>query len=596
MQVLRGTPSRTNHPGKRPRLSDLTPLSRISPANLSQFIKTIAMDTQRIIAFIVFSFSILLLWESWQTYNNPQPAVEIHATKDGVPSAPVDASLPKPSQALTPVAPAAETGLAQKGARAKIITDVLNAEIDANGGDLRELVFTSYRQNEDAGQPFRLFEEKAGRDYFAQLGFIGGTLPTHKTVFELVPGEYRLKDGQNELKVELKAAMNGAEVVRTYTFKRGSYVVDVDTRVKNVGTAAIEGFPYYQFLRHGQAPEGQSRFISTFTGPAIYTAAGKFQKVKFEDIAKGKAEHAKVAKDGWIGMIEHHFFAAWMTRDPGDAGSREFRTGTVGKDEYTASVVMPAVKLNPGEEKTVSMRLYAGPQELEKIKPLAPGLDLVVDYGWLTVLAYPLFVVLNWLNTLVHNWGVAIILLTVLIKLAFYPLSAASYKSMAKMRKLAPRLQHLKERYGDDRQKLHEAMMKIYQEEKINPLGGCLPILVQIPVFIALYWCLLGAVELRQAPFALWIHDLSEPDPFYVLPIIMAITSFIQVKLSPSSPDPVQQKVMMAMPVIFSIMFLFFPAGLVLYWLVNNVLSILQQWRINKVIEAGSAAANDSKH
>jgi YidC/Oxa1 family membrane protein insertase len=297
-----------------------------------------------------------------------------------------------------------------------------------------------------------------------------------------------------------------------------------------------------------------------------------------------------------VGLIQHHFFAAWLTRDAADPSPREFYTRAVGKDEYSAGVILPAVKLGPGEEKTVSMRLYAGPQELEKIKALAPGLDLVVDYGWLTVLAYPLFVVLNWLNNLAHNWGVAIILLTVLIKAAFYPLSAASYKSMAKMRKLAPRLQHLKERFGDDRQKLHEAMMKIYQEEKINPLGGCLPILVQIPVFIALYWVLLGAVELRQAPFALWIHDLSEPDPFYVLPIIMAITSFIQVKLSPSSPDPVQQKVMMAMPVIFSIMFLFFPAGLVLYWLVNNVLSILQQWRINKVIEAGGAAANDSKH
>jgi YidC/Oxa1 family membrane protein insertase len=373
-------------------------------------------------------------------------------------------------------------------------------------------------------------------------------------------------------------------------------VVDVETRVKNGGTTVLEGFPYYQFQRHGQAPEGESKFINTFTGPVVYTEAGKFQKVAFDDIAKGKTEHAKEAKDGWVGLIQHHFFAAWLSTNPADASQREFYTRSLGNDEYTAGVIQPAVKLNPGEEKTVSMRLYAGPQELEKIKELAPGLDLVVDYGWLTVLAYPLFVVLNWLHNMVHNWGTAIILLTVLIKGVFYPLSAASYKSMAKMRKLAPRLQSLKERYSDDRQKMHEAMMKIYSEEKINPLGGCLPILVQIPVFIALYWVLLGAVELRQAPFALWITDLSEPDPFYVLPIVMAITSFIQVKLSPASPDPVQQKIMMAMPVIFSVMFLFFPAGLVLYWLVNNVLSILQQWRINKVIEAGSKAANDSKH
>ncbi len=556
------------------------------------------MDTQRIIAFIVFSFSLLLLWESWQSYNNPKPVVETQASHSAVPAAPEASSLPTPGQTLAPTAAATatESGQVRNGARAKVVTDVLSAEIDANGGDLRELVLTAYRQNEDASKPFRLFEEKAGRNYFAQLGFIGGELPTHKTVFELVPGEYRLKDGQNELKVSLKAQVNGAEVVRTYTFKRDSYVVDVDTQVRNSGSGVVKGFPYYQFLRNGQPPEGQSKFINTFTGPAIYTEAAKFQKVKFDAITKGNAEFAKSAKDGWVSMIEHHFAAVWMTRDPADASQREFYTRAVGNDEFSAGVIMPELSLKPGEEKTVSMRLYAGPQELEKIKSLAPGLDLVVDYGWLTVLAYPLFVVLNWLNKLVHNWGVAIILLTVLIKAGFYPLSAASYKSMAKMRKLAPRLQHLKERFGDDRQKLHEAMMKIYQEEKINPLGGCLPILIQIPVFIALYWVLLGTVELRQAPFALWITDLSKPDPYYVLPVVMAITSFIQVKLSPSSPDPVQQKVMMAMPVIFSVMFLFFPAGLVLYWLVNNVLSILQQWRINKVIEAGGAAANDSKH
>lgn len=563
--------------------------------------KILAMDTQRIIAFIVFSFSLLLLWESWQDYSNPKPAAptQSQSVAPGSSASAPDANLPKPGQALNPNAINAaptETGQVARGARAQVITDVLSADIDAHGGDLRELVLTSYRLNEDVSQPFKLFEEKPGRNYFAQLGFIGGALPTHKTLFELTPGEYRLKDGQNELKVELKARVNGAQLVRTYTFRRGSFVVDVDTRIHNTGTEAIEGYPYYQFLRHGQAPEGESALMHTFTGPALYTEAGKFQKVDFDDVAKGKTEHVKEAKDGWIGMIQHHFFAAWMTRDPADASSREFYTRAVGKDEHSAGMILPAVKLNPGEEKTTSMRLYAGPQELEKIKSLANGLDLVVDYGWLTVLAYPLFVVLNWLHNLVHNWGTAIILLTVLIKLVFYPLSAASYKSMAKMRKLAPRLQHLKERYGDDRQKMHEAMMKIYKEEKINPLGGCLPILVQIPVFIALYWVLLGAVELRQAPFALWITDLSEPDPYYVLPIVMAITSFIQVKLSPSSPDPVQQKIMMAMPVVFSVMFLFFPAGLVLYWLVNNVLSILQQWRINKVIEAGGAAANDSKH
>ncbi|MEW5769213.1 MAG: membrane protein insertase YidC [Pseudomonadota bacterium] len=556
------------------------------------------MDTQRLIAFIVFSFSLLLLWDNWQAYNNPKPVagpaapVAVGSTAGQPGEVPSGVGAPaRVDAALRP-----EAGQSTRGARAKVVTDVLSAEIDANGGDIRQMQFSRYLQDDDSGKPFQLFEELPGRNYFAQSGFIGGLLPTHKTVYQLTPGEYRLKDGENSLKVVLRAELNGVLVERIYTFHRGSYVVDLDTRVVNHGTAPVSGEPYYQFLRHGEAPEGQSTFLHTFTGPAVYTEAGKFQKASFEDIAAGKQEHVKQAKDGWLGMVQHHFFAAWLSKDPADQTERAYYTRSLGNGLYSAGEIRPALKVNPGEEKSISMRLYAGPQELEKIKSLAPGLDLVVDYGWLTILAYPIFVALSMIHKLVANWGVAIIILTVLIKLVFYPLSAASYKSMAKMRKLAPRLQHLKERYGDDRQKMHEQMMKIYQEEKINPLGGCLPILIQIPVFIALYWALLGAVELRQAPFALWITDLSKPDPYYVLPVVMAITSYIQVKLSPASPDPVQQKVMMAMPLVFSVMFIFFPAGLVLYWLVNNVLSILQQWRINHVIENAGKAANDSKH
>ncbi len=552
------------------------------------------MDTQRLIAFVVFSFSLLMLWNAWQEHTHPKAGVVAGApaSANGNPVS-ANALPPAPGQALKGVPQPVDSAQVAKGARAKVVTDVLTAEIDANGGDIREMVFTNYRGNEADNAPFRLFEEKPGHNYFAQSGLIGAGLPNHKTVYVLEPGDTRLKDGQNQIKVSMKATTPDAEVVKTYIFTRGSYVVEVDTRIKNLGQGELDAYPYYQYLRHDKAPEGESKMINTFTGPAIYTEAGKFQKVKFDDIAKGKQDHAKEAKDGWIGMVQHHFFSTWLTRDPADVSSREFYTRSLGNGEFSAGMIMPALKLASGEEKTTSMRLYAGPQELEKIKHLAPGLDLVVDYGWLTVLAYPIFVMLNWLHKLVQNWGTAIILLTVLIKLAFYPLSAASYKSMAKMKKLAPRLENLKTRYGDDRQKLHEAMMKIYSEEKINPLGGCLPILVQIPVFIALYWVLLGAVELRQAPFALWITDLSKPDPFYVLPVVMAITSFIQVKLSPAPADPVQAKVMMFMPIAFSVMFLFFPAGLVLYWLVNNVLSILQQWRINKVIESAAVA---SKH
>ena len=555
------------------------------------------MDTQRIIAFIVFSFSLLLLWEHWQEYSHPKAVVPAPVSSPAFPEQAAEVpSAPAGSLAQKEAVQPTHEQAAVRGARAEVVTDVMSVEIDANGGDIRDLSLSHYRQDDNQAKPFRLFEERPGHDYFAQTGFVGGQLPTHKTLFKLVPGEYRLKDGQDVLKVVLTADMNGVQVERTYTFHRGSYVIDLATRIINHSTAAVAGEPYYQFLRNGQPPEGQSRFIHSFTGPAVYTEEGKFQKIAFSDIAKGKAEYVKQAPDGWLAMVQHHFFAAWLTEDPDDKRERAFYTRSLGNDQFSAGMILPVVKVNPGDEKTVSMRLYAGPQELEKIKALAPGLNLVVDYGWLTIIAYPIFLALNLIHKLVANWGVAIIVLTVLIKLAFYPLSAASYKSMAKMRKLAPRLQHLKERYGDDRQKLHEQMMKIYQEEKINPLGGCLPILIQIPVFIALYWALLGAVELRQAPFIFWIKDLSEPDPYYVLPIIMAITSFIQVKLSPSSPDPVQQKVMMFMPLAFSVMFLFFPAGLVLYWLVNNVLSILQQWRINKVVEKEGRASNDSKH
>jgi YidC/Oxa1 family membrane protein insertase len=282
-------------------------------------------------------------------------------------------------------------------------------------------------------------------------------------------------------------------------------------------------------------------------------------------------------------MVQHHFVSAWMTLKPEDKSAREFYTQYVGNGLYTAGVVMPSVSIAPGMLVQTAMRLYAGPQEQDKLKELAPGLEHVVDYGWLTPLAYPIFLLLNWLEEFVHNWGMAIILLTIIVKLCFYPLSAASYRSMAQMRKLAPRLESLKARYGDDRQKLHEHMIKLYQEEKINPLSGCLPILIQIPVFIALYWVLMGAVELRQAPFALWITDLSIPDPYYVLPLIMAVSMFVQQKLSPAPTDPVQAKIMLFMPAIFSVMFFFFPAGLVLYWTVNNLVSILQQWHINRI-------------
>ncbi|MCS6785771.1 MAG: membrane protein insertase YidC [Thiobacillaceae bacterium] len=551
------------------------------------------MDAQRLIAFIVFSFSLLMLWEAWQDYNRPKTPPAPAAQSPAAP-AQGGAPVPTPGAALQAAAPPQADTLA-RGARAVVRTDVYEAVIDAHGGDLRALTLTAFRDNGDESKPLRLFEERPGRKYLAQSGFVGERLPNHKTVFELQPGTYTLAPGQDRIEVRLKAVSDGVEVIKTYVFHRGSYVIELKQEVINRSATPVSGYPYYQFLRHGQAPEGESAFLYTYTGPAVYTEAGKFQKVSFEDIAKGKQNHVTTAQDGWIAMVQHHFVAAWLPPMQQPNFPREYRTEALGQGEYRAAVITPQISVAPGQAQTVAMRLYAGPQELEKLKALAPGLEYVVDYGWLHILAYPLFLLLSWLNKLAGNWGVAIILLTVIIKLIFYPLSAASYKSMAQLRKLAPRLQAIKERYGDDRQKLHEAMMKLYQEEKINPLGGCLPILVQIPVFIALYWVLLGAVELRQAPFALWITDLSAPDPYYILPLIMAATMFIQMKMSPTPPDPVQAKVMMIMPIVFSVFFFFFPAGLVLYWLINNVLSILQQWRINHVIERAGHGAKAAR-
>ncbi|MDO9189230.1 MAG: membrane protein insertase YidC, partial [Sulfurimicrobium sp.] len=324
-----------------------------------------------------------------------------------------------------------------------------------------------------------------------------------------------------------------------------------------------------------------------------YTENQKFQKVSFSDIEKNKTTHQKQSNDGWVAMLQHYFLSAWL---PNNGMSREFYTKAMGNKLYAAGVILPVGSIAPGASGMISVPLYAGPQEQENLSKLAPGLDLTIDYGLLTIIAAPLFWVLSKIQGMVNNWGVAIILLTVLIKLAFYPLAAKSYRSMAHMRVLGPKLQKLKEQYGDDRQRLHQAMMELYKTEKVNPLGGCLPVVVQIPVFIALYWVLLASVEMRHAPFALWIQDLSAADPYYVLPIIMGITMIIQTKLNPTPPDPIQAKVMMVMPFAFSIFFFFFPAGLVLYWVVNNVLSIAQQWQITRSMEQLHAAKGHGKN
>ena len=548
------------------------------------------MDTRRLILLSIFIFSSFMLWENWQKYNQPKPA-------PGTPAAVAASVAPQPTAALQPgAAPMPATAgqaVAPAGEMVTISTDLVKATFSTVGGDLTELELKRYKAHEDKTKTFVLFDAK--HQYLAQSGLIGEGLPNHRTVFKRVAGPSELDEKSDELKVRFEAVTaNGIKVGKVYTFKRGSYLVDVAWDIANGSSAAVAPHAYFQVQRDDVKPEGESRMVSTFTGPAVFTEAEKYQKVNFEDITKGKAKFTKTANDGWLAMVQHYFVSAWV---PKEGSPREFYMRKVeGAGEvFQAGVILPVEQIAPGAKGAASVSLYAGPQEQATLKQVAPGLDLVVDYGWLTVVAAPIFWALEFIHKLVGNWGWSIVLLTVAIKAAFFPLSAASYKSMAKMRVMTPRLVALKERYADDRQRLNQEMMKLYQTEKVNPLGGCLPILVQIPVFIALYWVLLGAVEMRDAPWILWVTDLASADPYYILPVLMVISMFIQTKLNPTPPDPIQAKVMMMMPFMFGIMFFWFPAGLVLYWVVNNTLSIAQQWQITRMIDQGGKAANDAK-
>ena len=560
------------------------------------------MDSQRLILFFVFTMSVFLLYEGWQRdLQSTAKAQTAAATAVPQPSGaasqapqpgPGAATIPAPSAALTTSSPVAAPAQVLPGAGKPIVveTDLYRAEISPIGGDLIGLRLKKHGGTLDSKQNFILFARSPEHTYVAQSGLIGEGLANHQTTYTAAAERYVLGDSQDSLEVRLEAT-GGSRGAKVYRFQRDAYVIDVRHELANPGNTPMEAHAYFQLLRDNKPPEGDSAMVPTYTGPAVYTDKDKFQKIAFADIDKGKQNHPQSANDGWIAMVQHYFLGAWLPRE---GSPREYYTRQLQPGLYGAGVIVPVGTIAPGATGSASMILYAGPQEQEKLAALAPGLELAVDYGWLTVIAAPLFWVLQWIHGWAGNWGVAIIILTILIKLLFYPLSEASYRSMAKMRVVAPKLQSLKERYGDDRQRLQQAMMELYKTEKINPLGGCLPVLVQIPVFIALYWVLLASVEMRQAPFALWITDLSTPDPWYILPVLMGATMIIQTRLNPEPPDPVQAKVMKIMPVAFSIFFFFFPAGLVLYWLVNNILSIAQQWHINRTLEASAKAGRKS--
>ena len=550
------------------------------------------MDTRRLILVLIFTFSSFMLWESWQKYNQPKPAANAVATTTPGSAAPTPSVSLQPGSTGSAAPVVSAAAIAPVGETFIVSTDLLKATISAQGGDLVELELLRYKEHGNKDKNFFLFEAK--HQYMAQSGLIGEGLPTHRSIFKRVEGPTELAEGANELKIRLEAdAADGVKVAKILTFKRGSYLVDVAWEIANGSAKVFAPHAYFQLQRNDVAPEGETMMVSTFTGPAVYTDAEKYQKIAFGDIASDKAKFAKTADNGWLAMVQHYFVSAWV---PKDKTPREYYMRKLeGGNSFQAGLIVPVAEIAPGAKGETSVSLYAGPQEQAALKELSPGLDLVVDYGWLTVVAAPIFWALQAIHGIVGNWGWAIIVLTVILKGIFFPLSAASYKSMAKMKLLTPRLTQLKERFGDDKQRLNQEMMKMYQTEKVNPLGGCLPILVQIPVFIALYWVLLGAVEMRDAPWTMWIHDLASPDPYFILPVIMIISMFVQTKLNPTPPDPIQAKVMMAMPLIFGVMFLWFPAGLVLYWVVNNILSIAQQWQITRMIESGGKAANDAK-
>lgn len=536
------------------------------------------MDFQRIFLFLIFSFSAVLLWDGWQRYQHPVTVVQTAS----IPTTTSSSSLmeaPKSSANLVVKSDSVDGQVGTLGKNIVVRTDNLLVEINTIGGDIRRVELLQHRDSEDKSKPFVLLQQQDGHTYVAQTGLLGEGLPAHHAIFTSSADEYHLAEGAETLSVKLIADKSVSKVL---TFHRGSYLIDVSYEIENTGTSPIAASAYFQLVRDDSVPGGASKLVPTYTGPAIYTDQEKFQKIEFSNIEKNKTSYPKNADNGWIGMLQHYFVAAWL---PSEKTPREYYTKSLGNKQFSIGAILPIASIAPGQKGGINVPLYVGPANA-KLDDISPGFGLTVDYGWLTIIATPLFWMLTFIQGWVQNWGVAIIILTVLIKLVFYPLSAASYRSMGKMRVVAPKLEKIKQQYGDDREKLNRAMMDLYKTEKINPLGGCLPVLIQIPVFISLYWAILSSVELRHAPFVGWISDLSVADPYYVLPAIMGLSMLLQSKLNPTPPDPLQAKLMQLMPIIFSVVFFFFPAGLVLYSVINNVLSIAQQWYITRGLES----------
>ena len=551
------------------------------------------MDNQRLILFFGLILVLFLMWESWtQDYGQkPATVATTQSTAPLTPDAPKDVPVAQQSVATEAApfsAPEAPKDGVASSQRIHVTTDTYDVIIDSRGGDIREVDLRKYSvSSAEPDKPFELMKDTLPNLFVAQSGLLSsGEAPDHYALFTADKSEYTLAEGQNELRVPLVwQGSNGVKVTKTLTFARGNHYVDIEQKVENGSGETWSGSQYRQLQRSRPDGSGGSFFVKTYTGGVIFSEAEKYEKIDFEKMAKESL--SRDITGGWGAMIQHYFLAAFI---PAKGETNHFYTKAPGDDRFVLGLVSPTKTIPAGQSDSFSTRLYIGPKDQKVLESLAPSLELTVDYGMLTVIAKPLFWVMGWFHSLLGNWGWAILMVTLVIKLIFYPLSAASYRSMANMRKFAPKMQQLKERYGDDRQRMSQAMMELYKKEKINPLGGCLPMIVQIPVFIALYWVLLESVELRQAPFVLWIQDLSIKDPYYILPLLMGVSMFIQQKLNPPPPDPIQAKVMMALPIIFTLFFAFFPAGLVLYWLANSALSVAQQWYITAKIEKAAAS------
>lgn len=540
-------------------------------------------DIRRTILWVIFGFSIVLLWDQWQIHNGrpatffptPAPATATAPAQDKPADVPEASAQSASGAAALPDMPETAPVVREK---VTVSTDVLRLTFDGQGGAVVNAELLDYAQNESLKQPFVLFEDSAKRVYVAQTGLVGGDFPTHKTVMNLLPGDRELKDGQDELQVRFESPeQGGVKLIKTFTLKRGSYAIGVKHEVVNTGSAAVTPQLYLQLMRDGTHEGADSAFYSTYTGPAFYSEEQKFQKVSFEDITKGKASFQETANSGYVAMVQHYFASAWLL---GEGIYRDNFARKVGNDLFAAGLITPLGTIQPGETKTLDARLFAGPQLEKVLEALTPGLELVKDYGWLTILAKPLYWLLDKIHSVLGNWGWSIVGLVLFLKILFYWLNAKAYASMAKMKAINPRIMEMRERLKNNPQQMQQEMMRIYREEKVNPMGGCFPIMIQIPVFIALYWVLLSSVEIRHASW-LWISDLSAKDPLFILPVLMLLSTMLQTALNPVPPDPMQAKMMWIMPLIFSVMFFMFPAGLVLYWLTNNILSIAQQWVIN---------------